>query len=185
MIYSVCKRAALSLAALFLSVNVSAVDITAQVQQCSSCHGVDGRSSNDLWPNLAGQKAGYIASKVRAIRDGERIVPTMMPFVQALSDEQIDAVAKHFASKKRAKAIGSKKELPGAHVRARCVSCHGMQGITVNQLWPNLAGQKAGYLLKQLRDFRSGQRKHPIMEVIAGELNDEQSKQVAEYYSLQ
>ncbi|GAA6151998.1 c-type cytochrome [Pseudoteredinibacter isoporae] len=171
----------------FIAFDALAVDIKPQLQMCATCHGMKGQSNNDIWPNLAGQKAGYLAQEIRHIRDGIRIEPTMKPFVQSLSDEQIDALAKYYAAQPRAKAkqVENSSEMPGAHVRARCVSCHGMKGETVDELWPNLAGQKATYLLKQLRDYRSGKRKHPIMKVIADELNDEQSKAVAEYYAAQ
>lgn len=175
----------LSLVVSFCSLDVLAVDIQAQLQQCSTCHGSDGQSKSDIWPNLAGQKATYMAQQMRHIRDGLRTEPSMKPFVKSLSDEQIDALAQHYAAQKRRKPALAKKNLPGAHVRARCVSCHGMQGETVNDLWPNLAGQKSAYLLKQLRDYRSGKRQHPIMQVIAGELSDEQSKDVSEYYAAQ
>lgn len=181
------RRALLSLMFSFIAVEAIAVDIKPQLQMCATCHGKTGQSNNEIWPNLAGQKAGYLAQEIRYIRDGVRIEPTMKPFVQSLTDEQIDALAKFYAAQPRAKAKVAKNtsEMPGAHVRARCVSCHGMKGETVNELWPNLAGQKATYLLKQLRDYRSGKRKHPIMKVIADELNDEQSKAVAEYYAAQ
>ncbi len=167
------------------SLDALAVDIKMQLQQCSTCHGSDGHSKSDIWPNLAGQKATYMAQQIRHIRDGVRTEPSMMPFVKSLSDEQIMALAEYYAGQKRNKPAQAKKNLPGAHVRARCVSCHGMQGETVNDLWPNLAGQKSSYLLKQLRDYRSGKRQHPIMQVIANELSEEQSKAVADYYAEQ
>ncbi|MBB6522091.1 c-type cytochrome [Pseudoteredinibacter isoporae] len=185
--FSNVRRTAMAVLLSFFAFDALAVDIKPQLQMCATCHGMKGQSSNEIWPNLAGQKAGYLAQEIRHIRDGVRIEPTMKPFVQSLTNKQIDALAEYYASQPRAKAKVAKNtlEMPGAHVRARCVSCHGMQGETVDELWPNLAGQKATYLLKQLRDYRSGKRKHPIMKVIAGELTDEQSKAVAEYYAAQ
>ena len=58
-----------------------------------------------------------------------------------------------------------------------------MNGITVSSIWANLAGQKEGYLKKQLLDYKYGRREHPIMQVIAGELSDQQIADVAKYYS--
>ena len=69
------------------------------------------------------------------------------------------------------------------NVRAYCISCHGKHGITVNEEWPNLAGQQKDYLQKQLLAFRDGTRNGPIMQVIAKELNEAQIEAVAEYYS--
>jgi cytochrome c553 len=44
---------------------------------------------------------------------------------------------------------------------AVCAGCHGPDGMSVNPMWPNLAGQQEMYLAKQLRDFRDGNRKDP------------------------
>ncbi|MCG8324889.1 MAG: cytochrome c4, partial [Thiotrichales bacterium] len=39
----------------------------------------------------------------------------------------------------------------GKEKASTCVACHGADGISPNDLWPNLAGQKAGYLVKQMK----------------------------------
>ena len=64
-----------------------------------------------------------------------------------------------------------------------CAGCHGSNGISLNPLWPNLAGQKEGYLIKQLRAFRAGTRKDPMMEPIAKNLSDEDIENLAAYFS--
>jgi len=64
-----------------------------------------------------------------------------------------------------------------------CAACHGPQGISNNVLWPNLAGQKKGYLVKQLKDFHSGKRKNALMSSIAKSLTAEEIENLARYYS--
>ena len=64
-----------------------------------------------------------------------------------------------------------------------CAGCHGAQGISNNPLWPNLAGQKAGYLVKQMKAFRSGTRKDPLMDSTAKGLSDADIENLAAYYS--
>lgn len=64
-----------------------------------------------------------------------------------------------------------------------CVACHGDQGVSPNDLWPNLAGQKKGYLLNQLKEFKSGARKNELMSPIAKMLTDKQMEWLAVYYS--
>ena len=64
-----------------------------------------------------------------------------------------------------------------------CFACHGERGISPNELWPNLAGQKKGYMLKQLQDFRSGYRKNPLMEPFVKSLTDQDISNVVEYFS--
>ncbi|MCV6627190.1 MAG: cytochrome c [Cellvibrionaceae bacterium] len=175
-----------SFLALFASAQADADKALSQtLNTCATCHGAKGISIAEQWPNLAGQKPGYLAAQIRHIRDGVRSEPTMQPFVKNLSDEQIEALAAHYASLPAAKHNHQDAPEAGKRVRAHCVSCHGTGGITVNSLWPNLAGQKKAYIIKQLQDYRSGKRKHPIMAVIASELNEQQIKDVAAYFSQQ
>jgi cytochrome c553 len=65
---------------------------------CVACHGANGISPNDIWPNLAGQKEGYLAKQLKAFRDGQRKDPMMAPMVAALSDADIADLAAYFAS---------------------------------------------------------------------------------------
>lgn len=66
---------------------------------------------------------------------------------------------------------------------ATCAGCHGAEGISGNDLWPSLAGQKAGYLAKQLKDFRDGKRNDPMMAPMAKALSDDDIANIAAYYS--
>ena len=66
---------------------------------------------------------------------------------------------------------------------AICIACHGPKGISLSPIWPNLAGQKEKYLIKQLKDFKSGKRKEPTMAPIIATLTEEDIKNLAAYYS--
>lgn len=66
---------------------------------------------------------------------------------------------------------------------ATCVACHGPEGVSVNPMWPNLAGQKEAYLAKQLKDFRDGRRNDPVMGPMAKGLSDEDIANLAAYYA--
>lgn len=65
---------------------------------CAACHGAEGVSTNDLWPNLAGQKFGYLVKQLKAFRDGSRTDPMMAPMAANLSDEDINDLAAYFSS---------------------------------------------------------------------------------------
>ena len=65
---------------------------------CSACHGLAGISANPLWPNLAGQHQAYLAAQIRAYRDGEREEITMQPFVQHLTNQDVEDLAAWYAS---------------------------------------------------------------------------------------
>ena len=64
-----------------------------------------------------------------------------------------------------------------------CAACHGANGISPNEMWPNLAGQKKAYLIAQMKAFRDGQRKNPMMAPMAAPLSDDDIANLAEYYS--
>jgi len=64
-----------------------------------------------------------------------------------------------------------------------CAGCHGAAGISTIPMYPNLAGQKVQYLEKQLNDFKSGQRKNPMMSSMAAPLTSDDIANVAAYYS--
>ena len=67
---------------------------------CAACHGADGISATDIWPNLKGQKYGYLVKQIKAFRDGSRQDPSMQPMVAALSDEDIENLAAYYSSLK-------------------------------------------------------------------------------------
>jgi cytochrome c553 len=68
---------------------------------------------------------------------------------------------------------------------AVCSACHGADGNSANPIWPNLAGQKEAYLVKQLKDFKSGARKDPMMAPMAAPLSDQDMENLAAYFSSQ
>jgi cytochrome c553 len=63
-----------------------------------------------------------------------------------------------------------------------CVACHGADGIGKAPQYPNLAGQKATYIEKQLSAFRSGERKDPNMSAMAKPLSDQDIVDIAAYF---
>jgi cytochrome c553 len=66
---------------------------------------------------------------------------------------------------------------------AMCASCHGANGISMSPLWPNLAGQKEQYLIKQIKAFRDGTRQDPMMAPMVAALSDADIENLAAYYS--
>lgn len=63
-----------------------------------------------------------------------------------------------------------------------CIGCHGPDGISLVPTYPNLKGQKVSYLAKQLKDFKSGKRKDPIMAGFAKGLSDDDITNISAYY---
>lgn len=71
----------------------------------------------------------------------------------------------------------------GRNRAAVCTACHGYKGISANDEWPNLAGQKTGYLVQQLKAFRDGSRNDPLMSSMAIGLSDKDIEDIATYYN--
>jgi cytochrome c553 len=65
-----------------------------------------------------------------------------------------------------------------------CAACHGENGVPADpKTIPIIWGQPQSYLVKQLHDFRSGDRLSPIMSPIAKELAQEDLRQIAAYFA--
>ena len=77
-------------------------------------------------------------------------------------------------------AEGSLKD--GAVKARACQVCHGKGGHSTNPTYPILAGQHAAYIQKQLRAFRAGTRKDPIMNGMAAPLSDQDIEDVAAFF---
>jgi len=85
----------------FAVTTVSGADLAAgknSAARCTACHGYGGISANDEWPNLAGQKQGYLVKQLKAYRDGTREDPVMSPMAEGLTDADIDNIAAWFSS---------------------------------------------------------------------------------------
>lgn len=70
-------------------------------------------------------------------------------------------------------------------VMGRCFLCHGTDGDSSSPLYPKLAGQHPTYLLKQLRNYRRGEREGTDMRKALAGLEDADLEAVAVYYSRQ
>ncbi|RMD71962.1 MAG: cytochrome c4 [Gammaproteobacteria bacterium] len=66
-----------------------------------------------------------------------------------------------------------------------CAGCHGPDGNSPSPQFPKLAGQNARYLVKQLRDYKSGARKDPTMSGMAAPLSDRDMEDLAAYFASQ
>jgi len=65
-----------------------------------------------------------------------------------------------------------------------CAACHGADGAKpVAPDQPILAGQYPDYLVKALRDYKSGKRANPVMKSFAGPLSDQDMANLAAYYA--
>lgn len=66
---------------------------------------------------------------------------------------------------------------------AVCAACHGIDGNSPAEMFPKLAGQGEAYLVKQMNDFKSGNRKNAIMAPLVAGLSDQDIADLAAYFS--
>ena len=153
---------------------------------CLGCHGIDGyRNAYPSYrvPKLGGQKAAYIVIALNDYRGDKRSHPTMTGQASSLSDQEIDNLAAYFAS------IGGDTVAAGGTENASfdkaqaCTACHGQNGISVNAMWPTLAGQHEDYLLHALNSYRDGSRADPVMSAQAALIAEEDVALLAKYFA--
>ena len=75
----------------------------------------------------------------------------------------------------------------GKMKNSMCAGCHGIADwrTAYPEVYsvPKLGGQHAAYIVKALHAYKSGARKHPTMNAIAGSLTDQDMADLAAYYS--
>lgn len=160
---------------------------------CQGCHGPDGNSFSPDWPNLAGQNIAYLSKQIHDFQSGARLDPTMQSMVTGLTERDIADIAAYFSTQKvtadaaSRSAAGQKLFMGGnryTHLPA-CAGCHGPNGAGNGPgAIPSLAGQKAGYVAKAMRDFKSGARsndRNQIMQDIASKMTEKEMDAVAQF----
>ncbi len=169
------------------------------IRKCLSCHGPNGVSGWNSFPNLAGQNVDYLERQLKWFRDGGRKDFTLdaMPYmVTGLSDVQLKSLAETF-SVMRPEQV-SKTEMTVADLAAyevgrelingtatTCRFCH-LSNPTgdapLSPEFPMLVGQQKGYLVSQIKGFRDKRRWTPVMnDLTVGALTDEQVEAIATY----
>ncbi len=79
---------------------------------CAACHGAAGVSVSDAIPNLAAQKAVYLETQLKALKDGTRKNPVMNAIAAQMSTEDIANVAAYFSAQPGAAATAKSAFLP-------------------------------------------------------------------------
>lgn len=82
-----------------------------------------------------------------------------------------------------ASAQGAGDPQAGRAKAALCAACHGMNGVSINPLWPSLAGQQEVYLANQIRAFRDGERVEVTMQPFVANLTDQDVEDLAAFYA--
>ena len=133
-----------------------------RIVQCAGCHGEDGNSRMENIPSLAGQPEFFLMNQLFLMREGVRQIEAMMPFVKDLKDDEMHALAAHYAKleprrgdEKVDTALAARGEQLAT--QRRCGSCH-KPDLGGDQQMPRLAKQRSDYLTHALKGYRDSTR---------------------------
>lgn len=134
-----------------------------KLASCLACHGEKGVSETSEVPSLAGMPKDFTLIQLFLFRQGTRKVEIMNDLAKDMTDDDLRKFSEYFAKLAPPKASGDAAD-PAIAARAQaviarehCNSCHNPDFSGRDQM-PRLAAQREDYLLKALRDYKSGKR---------------------------
>ena len=162
------------------------------VKQCSICHGMDGNSSINTIPTIAGINPDYFKFAIEAYKNGNRQSVAMKTFADKLSKNDINALAKYYALQSYQpanQAFDVKAVTKGKTIHDKyCVKCHDNDGYPEPYSYGILAGQWKAYLQQVIKEYLDGTRKtNPMMLLklhrVKNEIGDDGFEQLINYYA--
>lgn len=152
---------------------------------CANCHGDSGVSTLEHVPNLAGQNAFYLLAQIDKFGDGRRKDDFMAGLVKVLKPDERFNIAVFYASQPVPPTPAknpSQATAGGKHFARACVGCHGAKAYGTREV-ARLAGQRSGYLVTTLKNYRSGSglRADPRMTGVSKKLFDAEIADLASY----
>ena len=131
---------------------------------CVTCHGLKGEGDGNLTPRLAGLDPGYLVRQLNNYAEGQRSHSRMAVVASRISMQDRLQVASYYANLPAPDACSAPMVASGLYAVGdpkrgipACASCHGAAGEG-NAGNPPLAGQPSPYLVRQLHDWREGNR---------------------------
>ena len=158
---------------------------------CARCHGQDGISASDAFPHLAGQRAEYLYTALRAYKNGVRADETMGATVKYLNDEALVQVVAYYASlqpptvSREVDKVERDPVAEGKAATAACSGCHGPDGNASIPGMPSLAGQHPQYLVTAMKAYKGSGRMDATMKSLVASLSEATIQKIALYYALQ
>jgi len=162
-----------------------------KLDTCAACHGENGVSPNQEVPSLAAQPDLFTQWQLVYMRDGTRKVEAMEEVMKDMTDFDIRFYGSYFAVlPPPVPGHGKPNDAESAEVLnligpRRCTNCHDDTMAGKGEM-PRLAGQRADYLVKALRDYRSNARRgrgQAVMVEMVSTLSENDINILAEYLS--
>lgn len=184
--------------------SVALADVDTIIENCNGCHGAGGVSEWSDMPTIAGLSEFYHADQLYIYRDGDRPcteseyrsgdtskpATTMCAVAEGLSDDEIDAIAAHYAE---ADFVPAEQEFDAALVSAgeaihadNCAICHSDGGSNPDDDAGILAGQWMGYLKNSFDQYFADERPQPgAMKQRMDALSEADAQALLHYYASQ
>jgi len=158
-----CRIALVAAGVLLLVAQACAQSVDERFAVCLACHGADGQSRIPETPSLGGQPSFFVVAQLFLFREGRRDNAAMVASAQGLTNSDLTAFADRVA---KLPPPPPSEEAPDAARFSRgrrltlshpCGICH-HSDFSGREQMPRLANQREDYLLKAMRDYKSGAR---------------------------
>lgn len=188
----------------FLATGAVGADLAELTAECDKCHGADGVSQWSDMPTIAGidefvhsealfiyrDEARPCAESDYRLGDTSRPAANMCDLSRDLNDEQIEALAAHYAALEfvpAAQEFDARLAADGAAIHeAGCAICHSDGGSNPADESSILAGQWMGYMRSTFEHYRTGERDQPPrMQKAIDELGEDDIEALLNYYASQ
>jgi cytochrome c553 len=161
-----------------------------KILPCVTCHGVKGQSENPETPSLGGQPENYLLTQMFTFREKLRKNDLMNEMAKELTDDDLRTFSAALAKMPAAPPSAAPADparmerAAGLAVQGRCNVCHQPNFGGQDQI-PRIASQREDYLLKSLRDYKSGARVgyDPAMIEVMRTITDDNIVDLAHYLS--
>lgn len=130
---------------------------------CLACHGTEGTSQIDNVPSLGAQNTQYGLIQLFMFREGLRVADPMNELIKSFSDDDLRDVSAFLNTlpkpKPAADPVDPARFATGRALaeQHRCLFCH-RADLSGQENVPRIGGQREDYLLKTMRDYKSGAR---------------------------
>jgi cytochrome c553 len=140
-----------------------AADPPEKLAPCVACHGASGQSEIENVPSLGGQNAPYALIQLFMFRESLRVAEPMNEMAKPLSDDDLRTLSDAIAALPPPNAPADAGD-PARMEKARglaeqyhCSVCH-RPNFAGQENVPRIADQREDYLLKTLREYKTGAR---------------------------
>jgi len=168
-------------------------------QACAQCHGLDGATSSNGAPFIAGQQQQYLVTALEHYKSASRKDNQYHDTLKELDKAAFVNVAAYYNSlntpwksqryvqKPKITTVSQAAINAGQKKSISCVGCHGTDGNSNLPAIPTLAGLQNDYIKEAINAYFNGDRKETkvIMQYFKQSISNEDISDLAAFFSTQ